>query len=147
MQNLSKGVINYLDAHLPIKCEMTRSENLFQSVIKDMRDERFRRKRDLSSEDNSGENCEKKLAKSFECYRTELSKLSAALESSHTSELSPQGRHKHQHQAGCDLIGNILNQCDQQLCNPSSHDSNANTYDEYVRTILPDFEVQRCGTF
>ena len=146
MENFSKGVLQYLKTSLPIKCKTSRKGKVFQFLINGI-EKRLRRKRASNSEDKSEDNCEMKLAESFTCYRTELSHLSEVLKSSEFSGLSPQARTNQQNDAGCDLIGNILNRCDKHLCNPSSPDSDANVYNEYVRTILPDFDIQRCGQF
>ena len=106
----------------------------------------FRVKRELTSE--ISDDCETKLRQSFECYRNELANLAASLESQERNSLTTESRILHQNMAGCDLVDNILNKCDQLLCNPSSHSgSNVDTYNEYVRTVLPEFDVDKCATF
>ena len=105
-----------------------------------------RAKRELTFE--ISDDCETKLRQSFECYRSELASLAASLESQERNSLTTESRILHQNMAGCDLVDNILNKCDQLLCNPSSHSgSNVDTYNEYVRTVLPDFDVDKCAAF
>ena len=106
-----------------------------------------RSKRELKSESDS-EECETKLRQSFECYRSELSSLATSLEEHKSNALTPESQMKHQNEAGCELINNILNKCDQLLCSPSSHsNSNVDTYNEYVRAVLPGFDVNKCSKF
>ena len=106
----------------------------------------FRAKRELTSK--ISDDCETKLRQSFECYRIELASLAASLESQKRNSLTTESRILHQNMAGCDLVDNILNKCDQLLCNPSSHSgSNVETYNEYVRTVLPEFDVNKCAAF
>merc|ERR1712038_694690 len=108
---------------------------------------RSKLKSELKSESDS-EECETKLTQSFECYRSELSSLATSLEEHKINALTPESQMKHQNEAGCELIHNILNKCDQLLCSPSSHSSsNVETYNEYVRTVLPGFDVNKCSRF
>merc|ERR1712038_533775 len=103
--------------------------------------------RELKSESDS-EECETKLRQSFECYRSELSSLATSLEEHKSNALTPESQMMRQNEAGCELINNILNKCDQLLCSPSSHSSsNVETYNEYVRTVLPGFDVKKCSKF
>jgi hypothetical protein len=143
--DLSNNIANYLVINLPLGVELERRKKHLDFVKTNHLDERFRSKRELLSDDDKKENCETKLNNSFDCYRSELSRLSSALKSHQEIVLTPESRIIHQNNAGCDLIRNILNKCDQLLCNPTSQDSNVDTYTEYVRTILPNFEVQECG--
>ena len=106
-----------------------------------------RSKRELKSESDY-EECETKLRQSFECYRSELSSLATSLEEHKSNALTPESQMMHQNEAGCELINNILNKCDQILCSPSSHSSsNVAAYNEYVRTVLPGFDVNKCSKF
>ena len=107
--------------------------------------ERLRRKRGLISEDE--ENCGTKLKESFECYRNELSILSNALKTHRANSLSAEARVLHQHEAACDLAQNISNKCDQILCSPVNLDTQKIGYNDYIRTILPDFDIQSCRNF
>ena len=103
--------------------------------------------RELKSESDS-EECETKLRQSFECYRSELSALATSLEEHKNNALTPESQMMRQNEAGCELINNILNKCDQLLCSPSTHSSsNVETYNEYVRTVLPGFDVNKCDEF
>ena len=107
--------------------------------------ERLRRKRGLISEDQ--EDCGTKLKESFECYRNELSILSNALKTHRTNALSAEARVLHQHEAACDLAQNISKKCDQILCSSVSLDTQKISYNDYIRTILPEFDIQSCGNF
>ena len=107
--------------------------------------ERLRRKRGLISEDV--EDCGTKLKESFECYRNELSILSNALKTHRANALSADARVLHQHEAACDLAQNISKKCDQILCSPVSLDTQKIGYNDYIRTILPEFDIQSCGNF
>jgi len=107
--------------------------------------ERLRRKRGLISEDEK--DCGTKLKESFECYRNELSILSTALKTHRTNALSVEARVLHQHEAACDLAQNISKKCDQILCSPVGLDTQKIGYNDYIRTILPEFDIQSCGNF
>ena len=107
--------------------------------------ERLRRKRGLISEDE--EDCGTKLKESFECYRNELSILSNALKTHRANALSVEARTILQHKAACDLAQNISKKCDQILCSPVSLDTQKVGYNEYIRTILPEFDIQSCANF
>jgi len=145
IHKISQSLIDYISLHLNLKSHVATSK---RGILRDNNinhEGRFRSRRALTSEEGSKENCEAKLKKSFDCYRSELSELSTVLKSHQRDILTPERRDAHQHKDGCQFIQNISNKCDQLLCNPpSSPDSNQNTYNEYVRAVLPDFDIQRC---
>ena len=146
MNILSEKIISYKAFRKQPKIDTSQTSEMSKYFnTKDLK-QSFRVKRELTSE--TSEDCETKLKESFECYRSELSSLATTLENHKSNALTPESRIIHQNKAGCDLINNILNKCDKLLCNPTSHSaSNVETYNEYVRTVLPGFDVNKCTTF
>ena len=143
---LSNTVITYESLRIQPKIVTTRTNEMAKDFNKKPLKKIFRVKRELTSE--TSEDCETKLKESFECYRSELSSLATTLENHKNNALTLESRVIHQNKAGCDLINNILNKCDQLLCNPTSHSgSNVESYNEYVRTVLPGFDVKKCTSF
>ena len=94
--------------------------------------ERFRTKRD----GGSAAECEEKLQNSLQCYKNELSNLSDTFSTSQTTS--------QQHDAGCNLIRNILNDCDKNLCSSSPKETDAAEYGQYIQAILPNFNRNNC---
>ena len=142
----SKKVKNNVARRMPHKHKSANYDEMLNSYRRNIQNNWLRAKRELTSK--ISDDCETKLKESFECYRSELASLAASLESHKSNSLTTESRILHQNMAGCDLVDNILNKCDQLLCNPSSHsDSNVETYNEYVRTVLPEFDVNKCATF
>jgi len=145
VEELSNTLTNYIISNLHQRYGIGRREKNLHLVKSNILDERFRSKRELISDEEIDENCETKLKKSYDCYKDELSLLSSALETHQENALTPESRIIHQNNAGCDLIRNILDKCDKLLCNPpASQDSNVDTYNEYLQTILPNFNVLEC---
>ena len=131
---------------MPNKYKAANYDERLESYHRNILHNWSRAKRELTSK--MSDDCEIKLRQSFECYRSELASLAASLESQKRNSLTTKNRIAHQNMAGCDLVDNILNKCDQLLCNPSSHSgSNVETYNEYVRTVLPEFDVNKCAAF
>jgi len=146
MRFLSKTDITYESLPIEPKIVTTKTNRMPKYFNTNPLKKIFRVKRELISE--TSEDCERKLKESFECYRSELSSLATTLENHKNNALTPESRVIHRNKAGCDLINNILNKCDQLLCNPNSHSSsNVETYNEYVRTVLPGFDVNKCSSF
>ena len=142
----SEKIKSYVAHHMPHKYRTANYDERLKSHHRNILHNLVRVKRELTSE--ISDDCETKLRLSFECYRSELASLAASLESQKRNSLTTESRILHQNMAGCDLVNNILNKCDQLLCNPSSHSgSNVETYNEYVRTVLPEFDVNKCAAF
>jgi len=129
LDKLVNDVVEHLRMQLSFNCKFVKIQQTITYTDHHKGTKKLRKKRQENSD------CDARLKSSLQCYKIELKRFKSGLEI------------QTQNDPGCRLIENIIKDCDKQLCAPSSHLSNARTYGAYVHTIVPEFDVERCGIF